>query len=175
MTLNQLNALSANEAMQWFEATCASENWCKRMELSRPFNSLSELKQTALQIWSGLSEKDFLQAFEAHPMIGDITSLRKKYANTSDVAQQEQSGTTSASETTLQELAEYNQQYLAKFGFIFIICATGLSAQNMLQALKKRINNPQSVEISNAAQQQINITLLRLDKGLNTNDNEETF
>ncbi len=99
-------------------------------------------------------------------MIGDLKSLRQKYAATQDLAKQEQSGTTNASDETLTNLATYNQQYLQKFGFIFIICATGLSADNMLSALQKRINNDRDIEIKHAAQQQINITLLRIEKGL---------
>ena len=106
----------------------------------------------------------------ANPMIGDVDSLRKKFANTKTIASGEQSGTASASEATLLTLKEANQAYLDKHGFIFIICATGLSADAMLNALQTRLPNSTDEEIRTAAQEQIKITLLRIDKALTAKD-----
>lgn len=103
-------------------------------------------------------------------MIGDVDSLRKKFANTKTIASGEQSGTASASEATLLTLKEANQAYLDKHGFIFIICATGLSADAMLNALQTRLPNSTDEEIRTAAQEQIKITLLRIDKALTAKD-----
>jgi 2-oxo-4-hydroxy-4-carboxy-5-ureidoimidazoline decarboxylase len=100
-------------------------------------------------------------------MIGDVNSLREKFASTKTLASNEQSGANNASEQTLKELNELNQYYLQKYGFIFIICASGLNAQTMLGALKSRISNSKPAEMRNAAAEQIKITLLRLQKGLN--------
>ena len=99
-------------------------------------------------------------------MIGDVDSLRAKYASTKNLASNEQQGAAQADEATLVELSALNHQYLAKHGFIFIICATGLSAQTMLTALKQRYANDTPSEISLAAIEQLKITLLRLNKGL---------
>jgi 2-oxo-4-hydroxy-4-carboxy-5-ureidoimidazoline decarboxylase len=172
MTLIELNALSQKSAMKWFEQCCAAENWCAAMVKSRPYCDFDSLKQQAQTIWGSLNEADFLEAFLAHPMIGNVESLRKKYANTLAVASDEQSGTSQASESTLIELSELNHQYLINNGFIFIICASGLSADAMLEKLKQRINNSRQTELTNAAAEQLKITLLRLKKSLATLDGE---
>ena len=99
-------------------------------------------------------------------MIGDINSLRSKYASTRALAAGEQSGTADADEATLYALKEKNEAYLARHGFIFIICATGLSAQTMLEALQARLPNSTQQEMVNAAAEQIKITLLRINKSL---------
>lgn len=166
ITLEQLNQLESKEATAWFQQTCTANRWCKKMVEARPFASESELKNTAKDIWQTMEKKDWFQAFQGHPMIGDIDSLRAKFANTRSMASNEQSGTKRASTETLEALRQFNYDYLEKHGFIFIICATGLSADTMLEALKQRLNNETTVELINAAEQQIQITLLRLTKGL---------
>ena len=101
-------------------------------------------------------------------MIGDVNSLREKFKNTKAMASNEQSGAQSASEETLQELHNLNHAYLDKHGFIFIIFATGKSADQMLQALRNRIDNDTATEIANAAAQQLEIAILRINQNLNT-------
>lgn len=166
MTLNELNQLSMQEARIWFQQACAASLWCQEMTSQRPYSSLGELKDGATTTWSKMQESDFLQAFEAHPMIGDINSLKAKFADTQHMASNEQQGASEANENTLQKLHKLNHQYLEQNGFIFIICATGLSAQTMLNALEERIKNDREQEIQMAAQEQIKITLLRLEKNL---------
>lgn len=166
ISLNNVNNLSLPDAQQWFSFCCAAPKWCEGMAKSRPFSDINEMTKAAQRVWQQCDEQDFLIAFEAHPMIGDVNSLRAKYAATKDMASNEQQGTSQASEQTLQTLADSNHQYLAKHGFIFIICATGLSAETMLQALLLRINNSTAREIELAAVEQLKITLLRLEKGL---------
>lgn len=173
MTVNDLDALDTAHAAQWFEKCCAAQAWCQLMVDSRPYGTIDQVKSAAQSHWEGLSEADFLQAFHAHPMIGDVNSLRAKYANTRLIASNEQSGANQASESTLEELSALNHQYLEQNGFIFIICATGLSADEMLTALKQRINNKRTTELANAAQEQIKITLLRIEKAL-VEDNRNT-
>jgi 2-oxo-4-hydroxy-4-carboxy-5-ureidoimidazoline decarboxylase len=170
MTLNDLNRLTQDAAIKWFEQCCASEKWCLAMVESRPYEDCDHMLKEAQNIWQNLQEGDFLQAFLAHPMIGNVDSLRKKYANTLTIASNEQSGTSQASEATLSELSTLNQQYLTRNGFIFIICASGLSAEAMLNKLKQRINNDRYTELTIAASEQIKITLLRLEKSLATTD-----
>jgi OHCU decarboxylase len=111
-----------------------------------------------------LTEADWLEAFAAHPLIGDVDSLRAKYAATKTLAAGEQSGVASAGEATLAALAEVNRAYRDKFGFIFIVFATGKSAAEMLAILKSRIDNSREQEIRNAAVEQMKITRLRLQK-----------
>ncbi len=166
MTLEQLNTLSMADATTWFTQTCAAQNWVDGMVNARPFAAQDSLLKTAQTLWDSMAEEDYLEAFTAHPMIGDVDSLRAKFANTKAMASGEQSGTAVASEQTLQALSELNHAYLKKNGFIFIICATGLSAETMLNALKARIDNARDQELQIAAGEQIKITLLRLNKGL---------
>lgn len=167
MTLNELNALSADEAFSWFEQCCAAKAWIYQMVEARPYSDLDALVSQANDTWAKCSDDDYLEAFTAHPMIGDVDSLRKKFANTKTIAAGEQSGTASAPEAVLHQLKEANHAYLDKHGFIFIICATGLSAQTMLEALQARLPNTTQQEVSNAAAEQIKITLLRINKALN--------
>lgn len=170
MSLEMINNLSQLNAEQWFSHCCAAPKWYVGMANARPFTDTNQVKQVAQDLWNQCSkngnEQELLTAFEAHPMIGDVNSLRKKYAATKDIASNEQQGATQASEQILQSLADANHSYLAKHGFIFIICATGLSADTMLNALMQRLNNSTAHEIQLAAAEQIKITLLRLDKGL---------
>lgn len=166
MTLTELNALNPEQAQDWFMQTCAAQSWCHAMTNARPFASTENIISVAETVWQSCSKPDFLQAFEAHPMIGDVNSLREKFKNTQAMASHEQSGAQAASEDTLQQLHELNHSYLEKHGFIFIIFATGKSADEMLASLKERIVNDTDTEIQNAAAEQIKITQLRINKNL---------
>lgn len=164
MTLAEFNSLPKAEAANLLQQCNAATAWYEPMAAAGPFAGIAEMKNKAESIWAALSETDYLQAFEAHPMIGDVDSLRKKYASTKAMASGEQSGAAVAAEAVLTELATLNQKYLDKFGFIFIVFATGKSAAEMLALLKSRINNSRIEEISNAAAEQLKITLLRMEK-----------
>lgn len=166
LSLSALNNLSTHEAENWFSQCCASESWFKAMTTGRPFSSIDAVKRYSEKVWQDCSTTDFLQAFEAHPMIGDVNSLRAKYASTKSMASNEQQGASEADEQVLESLAGANKTYLEKNGFIFIICASGLSAKTMLDALTERLENDTTTEITLAAAEQIKITLLRLEKGL---------
>jgi 2-oxo-4-hydroxy-4-carboxy-5-ureidoimidazoline decarboxylase len=164
VTLAELNNLEAAQASQLFFDCNAASRWVDAMVAGRPYSSLEALKAKARQIWSSLGESDYLEAFEAHPMIGDVDSLREKYGSTKAIAAGEQAGAATADEETLQRLARLNQEYLGKFGFIFIVFATGKSAAEMLALLESRIGNTREQEVQNAAAEQLKITLLRIDK-----------
>lgn len=105
-----------------------------------------------------------MEAFAAHPKIGDIKSLKEKYGDTKNWAQNEQAGARGISDEVAADLAASNERYLQKFGYIFIVCATGKSAQEMLAMLKLRLENDQLVELPIAAAEQVKITKLRLEK-----------
>lgn len=166
ISLPELNALGADEARDFFLACCSSSGWATGMVASRPFASMDELRERAEALWFVLGEDDFLEAFAGHPRIGDIETLREKYAHTRELAAGEQSGAAGAGEEILAELKTGNDQYFEKFGFIFIVFATGKSAAEMLALLKERLPNDRARELENAAAEQNKITLLRLEKAI---------
>lgn len=168
MNVKTLNALPWQDAKSWFIQTCAAQRWATMMTDDRPYKNEQEVLDHANRVWAGMGKQDYLEAFTAHPMIGDLNSLRSKFANTRSLAAGEQSGTAEASEATLITLREKNLAYREKHGFIFIICATGLSAETMLEALEKRLPNSTEQEMENAAAEQIKITCLRLSKAMNS-------
>lgn len=126
------------------------------MTEARPFPSLEQLEAHADNIWKSCSREDWLEAFAAHPRIGESTAARW--------SRQEQAGVQGASAGLQMELARWNSEYEAKFGYIFIICAAEKSAKEILTALRQRISNPPALEIQVAAEQQRLITRLRLRK-----------
>ena len=164
MSLEELNALPLEQAEARFRDCCAAEPWVQGMVKHRPYANADALLEQSRRQWPTLSEDDWLQAFEAHPKIGDVGSLRKKYASTKALASGEQSGARQAPEAILQRLKAGNDEYLKRFGFIFIVCATGKSAREMLELLEKRLPNTRDLEIDNAAREQAKITELRLEK-----------
>lgn len=164
MTLEAFNHLPATEARDRLLACCAAEAWANAMTNARPFASREAMHEQARQLWPQLSETEWLAAFDAHPRIGDIESLKAKYAGTEALASGEQSGAATAPETVLRRLAAGNEAYLEKFGFIFIVCATGKTAEQMLALLEERLPNSRERELTVAAEEQAKITHLRLDK-----------
>ena len=133
---------------------CGSARWVDAMLERRPFGSMTAVLESAESIWASLSEPDWLEAFRHHPKIGDRSAQ--------GIAKQEQSGAASAPPAIAHELAEANREYEARFGYIFIICATGKSAEAMLETLRNRLRNDAQTEIRIAAEEQLKITRLRL-------------
>jgi len=164
--LSDLNALGEQEATELFFQCCASDAWVSRMLATLPYASREILLDTACSSWLGLSEQDYLQAFDGHPRIGDVQSLKEKYKNTQHLASHEQAGVKGAGEEIIIELADLNTRYENKFGFIFIVCASGKSAAQMLALLKSRLYNNRNDELVNAIEEQKKIFCLRLEKML---------
>ena len=164
MTIEALNALTPSEANEQFKLCCGASNWVEKMNQNRPFHDKNEVHQKAKSIWFSLSSEDWLEAFTHHPKIGDIDSLRKKFHNTKSISKNEQSGLNDAEKSILKDLAESNQLYEDRFGFIFIVCAAGKSADEMLALIKIRLKNNMDTEMLNAANEQNKITQLRLKK-----------
>jgi OHCU decarboxylase len=163
-TVDFLNSLEDPALQAALTKCCASKQWVERMMRSRPFTSDSDLHQHAAECWNTLERADWLEAFAAHPKIGDISSLRAKYVDTGKWASGEQAGVTGANDDTLRRLADGNREYEAKFGYIFIVCATGKSADEMLAILEQRLLNEAAAELEIAAAEQLKITNLRLSK-----------
>jgi 2-oxo-4-hydroxy-4-carboxy-5-ureidoimidazoline decarboxylase len=162
--LRCLNGFPAPAAEAEFLKCCGSPIWARKLATQRPFASFDQLVETAEKIWWSLDETDWLQAFHSHPKIGE----QKAVAATSNDAQQwsesEQSGTANADQSTMDALAEANVEYEKKFGFIFIVCASGKSSAEMLASLQERLTHRTADEIKIAAGEQAKITRLRLRK-----------
>ncbi|KEA61820.1 2-oxo-4-hydroxy-4-carboxy--5-ureidoimidazoline (OHCU) decarboxylase [Marinobacterium lacunae] len=172
MTLDQFNRLSPEACAQALQNCCVSTRWIEGMLANRPFDSYEALQTTAEEVWRALSMPDYLEAFEGHPQIGDLDSLKAKYANTKQLAAGEQSGANDASNGVLEALAAGNAEYERRFGFIFIVCATGKSAEEMLGLLNERLDNDLISELAVAAGEQAKITRLRLEKLFNEERSE---
>lgn len=162
-TPESFNALEAPQAREALLKCCHSTLWADRMVAARPFASDQELFHMAYTIWQELGAQDYLEAFAGHPRIGDVNSLREKYAGTAAWAAGEQAGAAAASEETLQGLADGNRMYEARFGHLFIVCATGKSAAEMLALLQARLANDADMELQVAAAEQAKITRIRLE------------
>ena len=164
MTLHEFNILPKQELAEVLTRCCGSSAWVQKMLPFIPADDMVELLEDAEEQWWKCTEADWKQAFANHPKIGDLDSLKNKYADTAEWASGEQQGTNAAAGQTLKELADANREYEEKFGYIFIVCATGKSADEMLVILKNRLSNDPSAEIEIAADEQNKITKLRLEK-----------
>ena len=158
MTLDELNKLSIMEARAAFELCCGARRWIDGMLMRKPYVDAKDLQTAGREIWGILNPEDWKEAFTHHPRIGDIKLLRAKWAS------DEQSGAAGASEETIQALKKLNDEYYEKYGYIFIVCATGKSANEMLTLLKSRMANDADEEFKIAAAEHAKITALRLEK-----------
>jgi 2-oxo-4-hydroxy-4-carboxy-5-ureidoimidazoline decarboxylase len=160
-----LAGLSPEAAAGALARCCASQRWVAGMLERAPFASMGALQATAAAVWSELGREDYLEAFAGHPEIGEnLGLLREKFAATAGFSAGEQAGIEGADEATLLELREANRAYRQRFGFIFLICASGKSAKEMLAAMRGRLENDADIELAIAASEQAKITALRLEK-----------
>jgi 2-oxo-4-hydroxy-4-carboxy-5-ureidoimidazoline decarboxylase len=164
LNLDLINQWTDDEARASFLRCCGSTRWAEQMTLARPFESESAFLAAAERFWWQLAETDWLEAFAAHPRIGDIKSLREKFATTAAWASHEQAGAIGAGDDVLENLAAGNRQYEERFGFIFIVCATGKAAHEMLSLLHLRLPNDRPSELKLAAGEQMKITTIRLQR-----------
>lgn len=162
--LSRLNALAAGEAREELRRCCGAARWVEVMVAGRPYANTEALRAAADRAASSLSREDWLEAFRHHPKIGDRDALRARFATTEAWAASEQGGVSAATDATLDALAEGNRAYEARFGHIFIVCATGKSADEMLSLLRARIGNAPDAELRIAAAEQAKITRIRLEK-----------
>ena len=163
-SLNRLNELTAADARAEFLKCCGSTSWAQRMTEMRPFTSVAELLSSCDELWWSLSEADWLKAFRAHPRIGEKKAATPQTAVAEQWSTEEQSGVANAGAQTISELAQTNREYEERFGFIFIVCATGKSSEEMLAIIKSRLQNDAKTELRTAAEEQRKITGLRLKK-----------
>jgi OHCU decarboxylase len=164
-TLQAWNAADAETALDAMIACCGSRRWAAAMVAKRPISSVAELSVAADQIWSTMKEADWLEAFACHPRIGERKAAHVS-AQSAAWARQEQSSADDTAERVLSKLAAANELYEQRFGFTYIVCATGKSADEMLGILNRRLANNRGAELHEAAEQQRQITQLRLGKWL---------
>jgi OHCU decarboxylase len=174
--LERLNDLPPEEAEARLLSCCGSREWARRVAAERPFESADALAEAADRIWRSLSEEEWRRAFTAHPRIGTGTDLLNgslhqsttegpNLINLSPIwSRREQAGTKSASPETLANLADANREYEERFGHIFIVCASGKSAAEMLAEALARLHNDAQTELAIATEEQRKITRLRLAK-----------
>jgi allantoicase len=157
--LRFLNALPPRRAERELLACCGSTTWATRLALARPFADEAGLRAEADHVWQSLEPSDQLEAFAAHPRIGQ---RKEGSAAAARWSRAEQSRATAASSETLDALDEANRDYEQRFGFVFLICATGKSAQEVLGALRERLGHGRDQELEIAAKEQRKITQLRI-------------
>lgn len=158
----EIDGATPDVAQGLLTRACGSTRWVTRMVQRRPFRGHSRLLAAARVEWFGLSEADWLEAFAHHPRIGDRASLAARFPVTHELSSKEQSGVGAAAEDVLTALVDANNAYVERFGFIFIVCATGKSAEEMLEMLRDRLSNDRATELRRAAEEQAQITALRL-------------
>ena len=179
MTIAELNNLKEPVLRETLTKCCGASIWVEKMLRVFPVADITALLAEAEKAWYACEKEDWLEAFCHHPRIGDLSSLEKKYgagasaagtdtsASGIDAAQwaaSEQSSVNDAAQDVLVALAEGNRSYEEKFGYIFIVCATGMSAMEMLVLLKARLLNDPSGELFIAMMEQNKITRIRLEK-----------
>jgi OHCU decarboxylase len=166
--LERLNSLPAEAASTELVNCCGSRRWAEQLSEHRPFVDLAALLEQADRIWWSLDQEDWLEAFRSHPKIGERKTNVAAAARSRKWSEGEQAGARGASQETMDALAEANRTYESKFGFIFIVCATGKTAEEMLRLLRQRLANDHDTELRIAAEEQRRITHLRLQKLLDT-------
>ena len=160
MTLAKWNAMSASEAAEAALPCSGSRAWARGVAERRPYGTVEDLAKAADEVWWGLGEADWQEAFDSHPRIGQ-TKAKAATAESLAWSAGEQAQVEDAAKAAL---AEANAEYEARFGRIFIVCATGKTAAEMLGILRERMKNGNATELREAAEQQRQITQLRIRK-----------
>lgn len=167
LDLETINSQAFSQTRDELLKCCGSRRWAEHLAAARPFANIDEVKKKASSIWWSLSNDDWLEAFRSHPKIGERKAAAPVAADAHKWSEQEQAGVSGTGVDTLEALSELNQQYAEKFGYIFIVCASGKSAEEMLLLLRERLHNEPDVELPIAAAEQAKITELRIDKLIN--------
>ncbi len=161
--------LSEEKHREDLSACCGAGRWIDVMLRQRPWKAPQEFYAAAENAGDALSREDWLEAFTHHPRIGDVEALRERFgARSGSWSEGEQAGMAQVGESVLERLAEGNRLYEERFGFLFIVCASGKSASEMLALLEARLGNDPSQEWRVAAGEQRKITQLRLRKMLSS-------
>ena len=162
--LARWNGLPQEEAAREIVACCGSGTWATKMASKRPIQNEVSLLAVSDEIWRTLSEENWQEAFRSHPRIGDSPSNKFGPAQSSVWSEQEQQKAATADEAVKMALKWGNREYEQKFGRIFIVCATGKSASEILEILRRRLHNDDATELQLAAEEQRQIMHIRLKK-----------
>jgi 2-oxo-4-hydroxy-4-carboxy-5-ureidoimidazoline decarboxylase len=156
--------MSVGDATATLLTVCGSKKWVEAMCAKRPFASGPSMIAEADRIWFSLGRCDWMEAFSHHPRIGERNLSQPKFASTAAQSNKEQSGMAAATEEQKREFAAGNREYENKFGHVFLICATGKTAGEMLAQLRTRLKNDAEAELTNATKEQSMIVRLRLER-----------
>lgn len=168
--LDWLNRADSADAIAALLRCCGCGRWARALAAARPFESVEALHLAAEKEWESASREEILEAFSHHPRIGDRASLRGRFPSTHAWSASEQAEAAVAEEAVLDDLEQGNREYEARFGHIFIVCASGKTAAEMLALLRARVNNDPEIELKIAALEQMKITRLRIEKLLREYD-----
>jgi OHCU decarboxylase len=163
-SLENFNRLPRQRALRALLDCCGSKKWAQQMVARRPFVGEADLLEAADKTWSALAREDWLEAFLHHPPIGQTRAGTKQSATASLWSAKEQSSAQKAAPQVLRALAEQNRAYAEQFGYVFLICATGKTSVEILDAVRQRLPNDPDTELRVAAEEQRKITRLRLEK-----------
>ncbi len=164
--LARWNRISPDEAALQILDCCGSSAWSRQLAAGRPFQSEASLTTASDEIWNHLEPQDWMEALSKHPRIGERMAPLAASAQSATWSAEEQRDVTTAEGAIQSALAEANQEYERRFGRVFIVCATGKSASEMLDILHRRLGNDDATELRTAAEEQRKITNLRLKKWL---------
>jgi len=162
--VSAFDALPDHEAAMLLETCCGASAWVHGMVVRRPFGTLHVMLGTAEEVWWSLGPDDWREAFDHHPRIGEQSAAAPQAAVAHAWSADEQRGAAASSDAARQALAEANREYEQKFGHIYLVCATGKSAEEMLNLLRARLSNDAATELRVAALEQAKITRLRVEK-----------
>ncbi|HWY06605.1 MAG TPA: allantoicase [Candidatus Acidoferrales bacterium] len=163
-SLERFNHLPRQRALRTLLDCCGSKKWAQQMAARRPFAGEAEFFEAAEKMWSALAREDWLEAFQHHPPIGETRAKAKQSATASRWSTKEQSAAQAAAPGVSEALAAQNRAYTEKFGYVFLICATGKSSDEILDGVRHRLPNDPDTELRAAAEEQRKITRLRLEK-----------
>ena len=169
-TVAELDVMPPDRASQLLGDCCGSSSWVSAMVARRPFGSLERVLSAAEEVWRSLTPDDWREAFAHHPRIGEQRSAARQSERGAAWAAREQSGVGGAADETRAALGLANREYERRFGYIYIVCATGRTADEMLADATSRLRNDPGTELGVAAEEQRKITRLRLEKLLGKGD-----
>ena len=164
ISVGELDEMSQSSAAEMFANCCGSSRWVSEMIAARPFGSRDDVFSAADRIWSSLSASDWVEAFEYHPRIGERASAVAQGPRGAEWSSREQADIETAGDDVRRALAAVNQEYEQRFGYIYIVCATGKTPEEMLALARKRLRNAAAAEVRVAAEEQRKITRIRLEK-----------
>lgn len=164
--IERVDQLPECELIEGLRACCGSTRWVDAMSANRPYGTRAAMMAAASRAAANLKREDWLEAFAHHPRIGDVEALRVRFANATSQSwsRGEQAGVGEADELLLHRLAEGNRRYEERFGYLFIVCATGKAVAQMVDLLEARLEHHPEIELEIAAREQQAITTLRLEK-----------